>query len=270
MPRNLDIPYPISNQPFGALNYAEGLKFPVLQLPAIPMDMYRSNGTTYATPWFTGTNLQSWMITRTGAPCFDLGDADIVFSDNGVIDGAGVGSFFVPNAKPAGFTLRIRKGEVIAFMMRWAGTERFLNGQSLPASLGGGTVSIVAPSTGLEGVPINYSRVTLGGGFADLGIIGITVNFDTGLTPNMELNGRTGVSEHNADLPTCTVVLECHAYPGVDVPGFDYSDPDAYPEVTNGQILIRHSASAASNQDMRITFPRLVIQDPDDRTQQAV
>src|SRR2546423_407946 len=94
MPRNLDIPHPISGAGYGAVNVTDGMRFPTVNVPAIPLDTGSSN-------WFSAAQLNSWFITRSSAPVWDLtelSDPGIIFADNGVV-GAGQGIWLVNKVK---------------------------------------------------------------------------------------------------------------------------------------------------------------------------
>jgi hypothetical protein len=246
MPRNLDIPYPISVQSFGQLNWGEMPTFPVVQLPLIPMDPLGGTG-----EWFTAANLNSWFLTRSAAPDYDLTapTGGIIFSDNGINNAAGVGTFKINNAKAAGFSLNIDKGAPIGFTTRWAGTSRTVTG-------------ITPPTAGLDGSPLQAGKVSLGGPLANVGIIGITLDFDTGLSANMEIDGTNGVKEQNADLPTATLTIRQNAQAGIDAPGFDLGG--AHTEVTGATIVIVRKPTPVT---LTFTINRMIIIDPDNRRQ---
>src|SRR5262245_53034586 len=68
MPRNPEMPHPISGGGnAGIVNYADGLVFPVVNLPVVPLD-------TGAASWFTAANLNTWFITRSAIPIGDLAE----------------------------------------------------------------------------------------------------------------------------------------------------------------------------------------------------
>jgi opacity protein-like surface antigen len=249
MPRNLDIPYPIDMGFGGAVNYAEGLKYPVIQAPLIPMEN--------TTPWFTAANLNAWFNTRAAAPTRDLGELanDLLFSDNGISSGTGLGTFKVVKVKGAGYTLNFRKGSPIGFNVRFAGRTRQ-------------TTSTGLPTAGLDGTPLNFARIAFGGALANVGIAGATLSFDTGLTPNPELDGTVFPKEHNADIPNASLSLELNARADVDAPGFDSANLDTYPEVTGVIGIQRVSSTPGPAVWVYFTITRAVPRDPDDRTQQ--
>lgn len=258
MPRTLDIPYPISVQRFGQLNYADGFRFPVIQAPLIPMDMGTDDATIPS--WFSAANLNAWFVTRGSGPAYDLAEisSDIQFSDNGVAGGTGWGTYKIIHAKGAGFSLNVNQGSPIGFMARFAGTDRK-------------TGSITPPTSGLPGAPLQAGRVALGGSFANVGVIGFTLDFDTGLTPNMVLNGTNRPTEHNADIPTATFTIRCYTDNTFDPPGFassDSGDP-AYTEITDGTITIirRAAVGMVTAKTMTIAMNRAILVDPDDRRQ---
>src|SRR5581483_11370951 len=90
MPRNLDTLYPASNQPFGEINLADGLQFPTLNMPLVPM-------TGMATPWWTAAILNAWFKTRTNDDLSAIGNGGIDFADSS--DAAGTGRFRCLNPK---------------------------------------------------------------------------------------------------------------------------------------------------------------------------
>jgi hypothetical protein len=246
MPRNLDIPYPISVGKGGAINYAEGLKYPVLQAPLIPMES--------TSPWFTAANLNSWFHTRSSGPTYDLAElgADLLFSDNGIAAGAGLGSFKMTKVKGAGYTLTFRKGAPIGFTARYAGRTRAL-------------VTSGAPTTGLDGTPMESDRIVFSAAIASLGIAGGTITFDDGLTPNPELDGTKFPKEHNADIPNATLSLEFNSQ-AVDAFGFDSANLDTYPETTGAVIAVKRDLVVPTY--LYFTLSKAIPRDPDDRTQQ--
>jgi len=275
-PRNLDIPYPISSQIGGQLNYADMPTFPVVQVPAIPMDPF---GGTYAggptpsslntdpNPWFSHTNLNLWFIGRTGSPEYDLSvpGGGMVFSDNGATGAVpGVGTWRVNNAKAAGFSLNIDKGAPIGFVMRWAA-----------GSIDTG-VGVSNPTTGLVGTPLQAGRVQLGGSLAQKGIIGVTLDFDTGLSANMEIDGTNNIKEQNADLPTAALTIRMNAR-DIDPPGFGLatsgsSNVPVYSEVGGAGVgttamVIGIQRIASSNTWIYFTITRAIPVDPDNRRQ---
>lgn len=244
MPRQLDIPHPISYQSHGQLNYADGLRFPVTQLPMIPMDQ--------ASPWFTAALLNAWFMTRTSAPVWDLAEitGGLQFSDNGVNSGAGLGSWMVLKPKGAGFTVNVDKGQPVGFLGRFAGTDR----SSTLAS---------APTGGLTGTPLEFDSVTLGGDLASKGIIGVSLQVDTGLTPNMALDGTARPVEHNAGLLTASLTIRMNAQSTVSPPGWNV-DPAAYSEIA-GTITIARTADEGDA--VEFSFGRGILVNPDDRRQ---
>lgn len=262
MPRSLDIPYPISAQRYGQLNYADGIRFPVLNMPAIPMDM---GGLTPAIQgWFNEQVMNDWFITRISPPKYDLMEpvGGLLFSDNGIGGQPGLGSFKILKAKGAGFSVNVERGSPLGFNLRFAGTDRIsLN-----------TAGITGPTSGLPGVPLPSGRVAVGGLIAQTGITGFSLDFDCGLQPNMSLNGTERPTEHNADIPTCTIALRCYTSPDYDPPGYpaegvgaggnDTPDP-FYPEASGTFTML------IQRPDTYMTFRlfRMVLIDPDDRRQ---
>lgn len=188
MPRALDAPYPISFSPHGLQNYADGLRFPVLAFPAIPMNS--------VTPWFTAALLNAWFTTRAATPTFDLTaiSGGIIFSDNGIVSGTGLGTWRALNPKGAGFRIGTNKGAPVATILRFAGTDRDSTVGSVPA----------AP---LDGTPLEFDSVTFGGDLATMGITGFLLDVDTGLTPNMELDGTLRPLELNAGMMTAALTI---------------------------------------------------------------
>ncbi len=193
-PRNLDEAPPIQGAGgYGPINIGEGLQFPVFNVPAVGLD----NG---AAGWLTAANLNAWFITRSARPVWDLSPlAQSVFSSNGSV-GDGRGSWRVNGVKGMGFTLSVRKGQEIGFNLRFCGRnrEKALNADLPPAT------------TTLTGAPLMFDRIGFPGGgtLEDRGITAITLNFDCGTTPNMELDGSIYPVEHNAGLPTASCTIE--------------------------------------------------------------
>lgn len=244
MPRQLDIPYPISYHNHGALNFADGLRFPVVNMPAVPMDS--------TTPWFTAALLNAWFMTRAVMPGNDLTEIanGILFCDNGVVSGNGLGGWKVLKPKGAGWTLNVEKGQPVGFQMRFAGTDRT-------------TTGLAAPSSGLEGTPLEFNAVTLGGDLASAGIIGCSLQFDGGLTPNMELDGTARPVEQNAGMQTASLTIRMNATASVAPPGWNV-DPTAYAAIS-GTISIQRLAGAGNAVVFSVT--RGILQNPDDRRQ---
>lgn len=244
MPRQLDIPYPISYQQFGLMNHADGLRFPVLQVPAIPMDQ--------TDPWFTAALLNAWFVTRSAMPTSDLAEiaSGIIFCDNGVVATTGRGGWKVLKPKGAGFVLSVEKGQPIGFQMRFAGTDRTATGVSAPAG-------------GIEGTPLEFDAATLGGDLANKGIIGATLQWDTGLTPNMELDGTARPVEQNAGMPTASLSIRMNATTDASPPGWN-EDPTAYAEIAGSISIVRESGGGNT---VEFSFERGILQNPDDRRQ---
>lgn len=257
MPRNQDAPHPISYQQYGLLNYVDGLRFPVLQLPCIPMDMGGVSGGVAS--WFTSALMNAWFMSRSAMPVHDLTAVanGILFSDNGIVSGPGLGSFKITQPKGAGLVIQCRKGQPLQIMLRFAGVDIIGTG-------------ISAPAAGLQGTPLNFGRVLLDGDFLNKGITGFTLMFDTGLTPNMELDGTERPKEQNADIMTGSLTLECNAQ-AVDYPGFNNADLNDFPEVSGAISILRQRANSGTGaSDITTVFDvtRAVIQDPVDRAQQ--
>jgi hypothetical protein len=267
-PRNLDIPYPISAQQGGQLNYGDMPTFPVIQVPAIPMDPLGGDAPTGgpggkdADPWFTSLNLNNWFIIRTAGPAYDLNElgGPFVFSDNGIVGGAGLGTWQVNNAKAAGFSLNIDKGAPVGFVMRWAGG-------SIDSTIPAPSIPDPTMSSGLPGKPLQAGVCSLGGVLANKGVIGVTLDFDTGLSANMELDGTNDVKEQNADLPTAALTIRMNAQSGIDPPGFglDGNGAPSYYEALNLIINIKRDKTA--NKTLSFTIPRAIPVDPDNRRQ---
>ena len=246
MPRALNIPYPLSYSLHGYVNFADGLRFPVVTSPAIPM-----NSTT---PWFTGALLNSWFFTRSAAPVNDLTavSGGIIFSDNGIASGTGLGTWRALNPKGAGFTLFVEKGQPLGMLLRFAGTDRDTTVGSLPTGP-------------LDGTPLMFDAVTLGGDLASSAITGLTLNYDTGLTPNMELDGTLRPVELNAGLPTASLQIRMNSTNSANAPGWN-SDPTLYTAIT-GTISLKRLAGAGNT--VRFSFSNGVLIDPDERRQVA-
>lgn len=245
MPRALDAPYPISFSPHGLQNYADGLRFPVLAFPAIPMNS--------VTPWFTAALLNAWFTTRAATPTFDLTaiSGGIIFSDNGIVSGTGLGTWRALNPKGAGFRIGTNKGAPVATILRFAGTDRDSTVGSVPA----------AP---LDGTPLEFDSVTFGGDLATMGITGFLLDVDTGLTPNMELDGTLRPLELNAGMMTAALTIFMNATAGANAPGWNVT-PASYTEVS-GSISVKRLAGSTNT--VVFTFTRGVLINPDERQQQ--
>lgn len=252
MPRNLDMPHPISGFGFGILNYAEGLKFPTLNCPCIPIDNGVDSG------WFTAANFNAWFHTRSSGPVYDLSEitGGVIFSDNGSV-GTGTGVFKVTKVKGAGYTITCRKGQGIGVLLRFAGRTRTVG------------VSGDKPTAPLQGIPLNFARLDFDSTspFYQKGIVGLTLQFDTGLTPNMELDGTVYPVEHNAGLPTGTLTLECNALDAVAAVGYD-STGDLPEEVDDAEFEIL-AVDSGTPVTVTWTLSKLIIRNPDDRQTQA-
>lgn len=181
MPRNLDTPYPISNQAFGIINYADGLQFPVCDFPMIPM-----------ASWWTAANINTWFNTRTSDDLAGIGSGGIDFSDSS----QAAGQFNVENPKGASYQISASFGEPIGFMARFMGTN-------VSTTLGG-----TIPASGLTGTPLEFNSVTFGGGITSDLITGFTLDVDNGMTPNPELNGTLRPTEMNAGIQTARLTLQ--------------------------------------------------------------
>lgn len=245
MPRALDTPYPISYTNHGLQNYADGLRFPVVNAPAIPMNS--------ASPWFTGALLNSWFMTRSAFPNVDLTaiTGGVIFSDNGIVSGTGLGTWRALNPKGAGFRIGTNKGQPVGCILRFAGTDRDTTVGSVPA----------AP---VDGSPLMFDSVTLGGDFANVGITGVLLDVDTGLTPNMELDGTLRPTEMNAGMVSAALTIWMNSTSGADAPGWN-SDPTLYTE-TSGNMTVRRASGAGNS--VRFSWTRGVLVNPDERQQQ--
>src|SRR5215831_2303921 len=184
MPRNLDVPEPISNQ-LGDINYADNVQFPTLSLPLVPM-------ISPNTFWSTGT-LQAWFFTRTSDDISAI-SAGITFADSA--DATGLGRWLITQPKGAGFRLQSSYGDNLGFIASFNGIDID------PASAAG------LPATGLAGTPLEYDSVAFGGDLNGTGIIGFTLDYSTNLTPCPEMNGTLRPTEHNAGKPTAQLVLQ--------------------------------------------------------------
>lgn len=246
MPRALNVPYPLSYSLHGYVNFADGLRFPVVTAPAIPMDS--------TTPWFTGTLLSSWFFTRSAVPAFDLTaiSGGIIFSDNGIASGTGLGTFRCLSPKGAGFTVFVEKGQPVGMLLRFAGTDRDTTVGALPTGP-------------LDGTPLMFDSVTLGGDLASAAITGVTLNYDTGLTPNMELDGTLRPVEMNAGMPTASLQIRMNSTNSANAPGWN-SDPAAYTSIS-GTITLRRATGVGNS--VRFTFVKGILLDPDERNQVA-
>jgi hypothetical protein len=208
------------------------------------------------------------------------------FSDNGITMGgavanpSGIGTWYVNQPKAAGFSLNIDKGAPLGFVMRWAaGGINALD----PGS--GSPVGIISPTTGLVGTPLQAGRVVLGGSLAQRGIIGVTLDFDTGLSANMELDGTNNIKEQNADLPTAALTIRMNAQGGIDPPGFSilasdtpdgtrkkgepqYDEVGGTPASGAGQMVIGILRdSSPPGKWIWFTVTRAIPVDPDNRRQ---
>lgn len=220
MPRNLDTPYPISNQPFGILNYADGLRFPSVALPTVPMS-----------GWFTAANINSWFFTRTSDDLATIANGGIQFSDSNDANG----QRSILNPKGGGFTLSGSMGEPIGFTMRFMGTDA-------STALAG-----TAPATGLTGTPLQFNAVSFAGAFVNQKITGFTIDLDTGLTPNPELNGTLRPTEINAGIVTARCSFSTNS-------GVPFADGSSGTITVNG---------------VNFAIAYLVCNDPDARRGQA-
>lgn len=203
---NPDIPAPINGYGgYGPMNYAQGLNYPQWNIPTVPLD-------TGAPNWLTATNLNAWFFTRSARPIWDLSAlSGFVFASDGSVGNA-QGIWNAAAAKGAGFSIVVRKGQGIAVLLR------FMAPTATPETVGGNR-----PTTGLAGAPLEFDRVTIptGSPFEGTGVTGFSIQFDTGLTPNMELDGTLTPFEMNAGTPNCTISVELNALDATAVPGWN-------------------------------------------------
>jgi hypothetical protein len=248
-PINPEIPAPLNGYGgYGPMNYSMGLQFPQANLPCVPLD-------AGAAGWLSAANLNSWFITRSARPVWDLGAiTTFVFSENGSV-GNSQGVFNATGMKGAGFTISGRKGQGVAIMMRFAGV-----------SVAPETNSANLPSAGLAGAPLSFNRISVGGAsLASMGVTGFTLQFDTGLTPNMELDGTYHPLEQNGGTPSASLTLECNALDTIAPPGWNPTT-NRQIELTDQTISILLVDNAGvGDVTMTITMKRLYIRDPRNR-----
>jgi len=249
-PINPDIPAPLNGYGgWGAMNYCQGLQFPQFNLPCIPLDTGVSGN------WFTGSNLQTWFNSRGDRPVWDLPVmSSFYFSENGSVDD-GQGTWFGNGVKAAGITISGRKGQGVAVMMRFAGTS------ADPVVNAG-----VLPVQGTTAPQLSFNRITFGGGsaFDGVGIVGFTMQYDTGLTPNMELDGTFSPVEQNGGTPSGSLTLEINALDDKPPPGWSPSSGQV--ELHNQSIsILTYDSGGGGGQFLTITFSRLLIRDPRNR-----
>lgn len=256
-PRNLDIPYPLSNAE-AEIDIAEGLHYPNVSLPLIPQSS-----------WFTHENILAWFHTR-GSDDAVAGYDDlatlgaILFTESNQHSVAtNFGQRIVYKAKGGGYTLSFSKGEPIGFNAQFGGVHSDI----LAA------VSEFPASGRSTGAPLNFSGVTFGGCLAGTGIIGGSLEVNTGLTPNPEMdyevtvdtdphgtavtsgnNVGVGPKELNAGLLTAMLTLQTNA-------GAPLTDSDGLTGALAGTIQV--------GADCKWTLSKLICQNPWDRQQQA-
>lgn len=249
MPRNPDMPHPINGAGnAGIVNHADGLHFPVVNIPTIPMD-------TGAENWLSAAAFNALFVTKSASPVGDLSELTNLFiSDNGSV-GNGIGSYKINKAKGAGFSLVCRKGQGIGLNLRFAG-------RNITKAVGGDR-----PTVALLGSPLMFDRVALGTEMDGRGIVGFTINYDTALTPNMELDGTLYPVEQNAGLPTCSITIEYNALDTVSALGFDLAT-NSWVDVDDVDFSLQ-TVSGGSPVTMVFTLSRLKIRNPFDRQTQA-
>lgn len=222
MPRNLDKPYPASNQANGFINFADGLRFPTVDLP---LAVFSS--------WFTAVNLNAWFATRASDDLAVIGNGGIDFADSD--DAAGVGRYRVMLPKGARFRIRSSQGEPISFVGTWQGTDL---DPANPAA---------APASTLTNTPLMFNAASFGGALANTKITAYDFLYDTGLTPNPELNSTLRPTEQNAGMVTGQLSLSTNG-------GVPLAD-NATGTITIGGVVF--------------TFTKVICLNPDDREQQA-
>ena len=251
-PLNWEAPPPIAgNGGYGVVNRAPGFNFPVITVPAIPLDP------NSAPPWFTAAFLNALFLTRSARPVWDLGElASLLYSNNGSVN-AGRGTWRVYNPKAMGFSIVCRKGQPIQVMMRFAGRNRV---KALIGDL---------PAEGNNGSPFMFDRLSFPSAspFDTSGIVGLTMNFDCGTTPNMELDGTLSPVEQNAGLPSCSITLECNSLDTIAPPGYD-PENDTFKEIGGAQFVIAPEATDATK-NVTFSLGPLLPNAPYDRSTQV-
>jgi hypothetical protein len=247
-PLNPDIPAPINGYGgYGAMNIEEGLQFPQWNLPCVPMD-------TGAENWFAATPLNAYFLTRSARPVWDLSAlSSFAYSENGSV-GDGQGVWNGTGVKGGGFTLVGRKGQGIAMMMRFTGVS------AAPETTAGNR-----PTTGLAGSPLSFNRIAFpaASAFDGKGVVGFTLQFDTGLSPNMELDGTFHPYEINAGTPNCTLSVEFNALNAIAPPGWD-PVTNTKEELVDVPITI-NIVDGGTPTLLTFTMKRLHIRDPRNR-----
>lgn len=232
-PRNLAIPYPIGNH-LGQTNFSEGMRFPVVNIPAIVM-----------ASWFTAANLNTWVFTRGSQPTYDTAAVagGVEFMD------AANGHHQILNPKCARFTFGVRFGQnPLLANFTFHGTHLDTPG--------------AAPAAITE-APLTFASVTLGGSFAGKGIIGIQLDYANQLTPNESLAGTQYPSEHNADIPVATVTIQQYAAAASLPPG--YTDANTYVPITDATLSVQ--VGSGPTVMTTFAFSNLVIANPNARRQ---
>lgn len=249
-PRNFDVPYPLNNSE-GELNVTEGLHYPQVNMPIIPVADY-----------FTLTNIENWFHkrgTNTALATYDdLTAYDITIQDSlQPSSTANFGQRKIYKCKGAGYTLSFSKGEPLGFNARFGGTQSTMltTAETMPDNN-----RITSPG-------LNFSAISFGEGLAGAGIIGGSLEIDVGLSPNPELDYESGDTipagtaatagdnvglfpkELNAGLLSASLTLQTNA-----------GEPLA--DDTAGEILIE-------GQNMKWSLARLVCINPYDRQQMA-
>lgn len=249
-PLNPDIPPPINGYGgYGAMNYEEGMQFPQWSLPVVLLD-------TGAANWFTAANLNSWFLTRSSRPVWDLTAlTSFLYSENGSI-GDGQGTWAGDGVKGAGFTLVGRSGQGIAMTMSFVGKD------ATPSTSSGDL-----PTTGLAGTPLSFDRINLGSAtaFDQVGTLGFTLQYSTGANPNMELNGTKRPTEINGGTPSCVLTVEFNALNGTPPPGWDVAT-NAPEELTDVPLVVKAvDLGGVGDVDITFTLKRLRIRNPRNR-----
>lgn len=250
-PLNSDIPAPINGYGgYGAMNIEQGFQFPQWNVSAVPLD-------TGAANWLTASNLNAWFMTRSSRPVWDLTALTTFFYSENGSTGDGQGTYAGTGVKGGGFVLTGRKGQPIGFNMRFAGIS------AAPE-----TTTTNLPSAGLAGTPLEFNRITFGAAsaFDAAGVVGFTLQYDTGLSPNMELDGTYAPVEQNAGTPSATLSLECNALNGVAPPGWDPAT-NTRTEITNQTIVILIDGTTPTS--LTLTIKRMYIRDPRNRQSTA-
>lgn len=247
-PRNLEMPHPINGSGYkGIFNKADGLHFPVVNIPTVPMDIG-------AASWLTAANLNAFFITKAAFPSGDLGElTNLYLAANGIVN-AGATAWKVNKAKGAGFTLVIRKGQPVGMNLSFHGRSRQK------------AVSGDRPTSPLAGSPLMFDRLSLGTELDGKGIVGVTLQYNTGLTPNMELDGTLMPVEHNAGLPSCSVSIEYNALDAIAPLGYDSTNDTWQDEDAVDFSLLVDSTTPTS---LVFTMARLVVRNPFDMQTQA-